>query len=47
VLLGLKPFERLMPAAGRYEVSALVTPDGKFIVRTIDQDKRVGTPGSK
>ena len=47
VLIGLKPFEQLMPAAGQYEVSALVTPDGKFIVRTLDQDKRVGTPGSK
>ena len=48
VLLGLRPFERLMPkAGGQYEVSALVTPDGKFIVRTLDQAKRVGTPGSK
>lgn len=47
VLLGLEPFKRLMPAAGQYEVSALVTPDGKFIVRTLDQDKRVGTAGSK
>jgi hypothetical protein len=38
VLVGLDPFKRLMPAAGQYEVSALVTPDGKFIVRTLDQD---------
>ena len=48
VLLGLEPFRRLLPAAGRqYQVSALVTPDGKFIVRTLDQVHRVGTPGSK
>ena len=48
VLLAADPFVRLLPSRGRqYEVSALVTPDGRFIARTVDQASRVGTPASQ
>jgi signal transduction histidine kinase len=48
VLLSAKPFVSLLPAASKqYEVSALVTRDGRFIARTLDQAHRVGLPGSK
>jgi signal transduction histidine kinase/CheY-like chemotaxis protein len=48
VLLAADPFLRLLPSRGRqYEVSALVTPDGRFIARTVDQAKRVGTLASR
>ena len=47
VLMSLDPFKKLMPSTTLYEVSALVTRDGKFIIRTMDQANRVGTPGSK
>jgi signal transduction histidine kinase/CheY-like chemotaxis protein len=47
VLMALDPFKKLMPSTARYEVSALVTREGKFIVRTMDQVHRVGKPGSK
>ena len=46
-LLAPGPFVRLLPEGGKqYEVSALVTRDGKFIARSLDQAKRVGSPAS-
>ena len=48
VLLAADPFGRLLPTGRKhYEVSALVTQDGMFIARSLDQAKRVGTAGSK
>ena len=48
VLLAAEPFLRLLPLAGKqYEVSALVTPEGRFIARTLDQEGRFGVPGSR
>ena len=48
VLLSTKPFERLLPKLeGEYSVSAIVTGKGRFIARSLHQDERVGTPGSK
>ena len=46
-LLAAKPFVGLLPASSKqYEVTALVTRDGKFIARSLDQARRVGLPAS-
>ena len=37
----------LPPARGRYEVSAIAGPMGRFIARSIDPDSRFGTLGSQ
>jgi len=48
VLLAAEPFLRLLPSSRKHlEVSALVTSDSRFIARTVDQARRVGTPASK
>jgi len=40
-------FLRLLPSTGkRFEVSAFNDPDGRFIVRTMNNDRRFGTFGS-
>ncbi|MEO7635014.1 MAG: response regulator, partial [Sphingomicrobium sp.] len=48
VRVSTKPFERMLPPAGKgFEVSALVTGDGRFIARSLNQGERVGRPASK
>ncbi|MEO7654593.1 MAG: response regulator [Sphingomicrobium sp.] len=48
VLHSTRPFARLLPSIqGRYEVSALVTGEGRFVARSIKDAERVGRPGSK
>lgn len=47
-LLSVRPFFKLLPPAnGRYAVSAIVTDEGVFVARSLDQANRVGTLGSK
>ncbi|MCY7339399.1 MAG: response regulator [Sphingomonas bacterium] len=46
VLLSTKPFERLLPPRSEYEVSAIVTRDGRFVARSLNQAERVGKPGT-
>ncbi len=48
VLLSTRPFERLLPPPRQsdYEVSAIVTGDGRFVARSLRQAERVGTFGS-
>ena len=46
-MISTKPFVALLPERkGEYEVSAIVTPDGRFVARSLAQAERVGTPGS-
>ena len=48
VLMSTKAFERLLPPPGsEYPVSAIVTGKGRFIARSLAQDERAGTFGSK
>ena len=48
VLHSTKPFTRLLPSRyGRYEVSALVNGEGRFIARSLKNSERVGQVGSK
>ncbi len=43
VRLSTKPFEQLLPPGGEaFEVAALVTQDGRFIARSLNQRERVG-----
>jgi signal transduction histidine kinase len=47
VMLSTAPFERLLPRRDDvYEVSGIVTEDGRFIARSLSQAERVGNPGS-
>ena len=47
ILHSAQPFARLLPStASRYPVSALVTGDGRFVARSLNNDRTVGGPGS-
>ena len=48
VRLSTRPFEQLLPPPDTaFEVSALVTQDGRFIARSLKQSERVGRSSSK
>ncbi len=46
VLLSTKAFERLLPSHSKYEVSAIVNREGRFVARSLHQAERVGKPAS-
>ena len=48
IMHSAQPFERLLPPGrGRYEVSGLVTADGRFVARSLNNDRMVGRPGTE
>ena len=47
ILHSARPFERLLPStSGRYQVSGIVTADGRFVARSLNNDRTIGRPGS-